>query len=59
MASDEELSTTEVARRLGIEPEDVYRLIFENKLEGRPGRDGVVRVTERALAEYLDRQAHV
>jgi excisionase family DNA binding protein len=59
MAGDEQLTTTEVARRLGMEPEDVYRLIFESELEGRPGPDGVVRISERAVAEYLERQAHV
>jgi excisionase family DNA binding protein len=59
MAVDEELTTTEAARRLGIEPEDVYGLVFSGKLEGRPGTDGVVRISESAVLAYLDRQAHV
>jgi hypothetical protein len=59
MAADAELTTTEGARRLGMEPEDVYELVFSGKLEGRPGADGVVRISESAVLAYLDRQAHV
>ena len=59
MAGDEHLTMIEAAHRLGIEPEDVYLLVFAGELEGRPDLDGVVRISERALAEYLNRQAHV
>ena len=59
MTGDERLTTTEAARRLGVEPEDVYRLVFSGELEGRPDADGVVRISEGAVEEYLDRQAHV
>jgi hypothetical protein len=59
MAVDEVLTTTAAARRLGIEPEDVYELVFSGKLEGRPGTDGVVRIAESAVLAHLDRQAHV
>jgi excisionase family DNA binding protein len=59
MAVDEGLTTTEAARRLGIEPEDVYELVFSGKLEGRPGADGVVRISESAVLAFLDREAHV
>jgi excisionase family DNA binding protein len=59
MADDELLTTTEAARRLAIEPEDVYRLIFAGELEGDPDSEGVVRISEGAVAAYLERQAHV
>ena len=59
MVVDEGLTTPEVARRLGIEPEEVYQLVFAGELEGGPGADGVVRVSETAVLAYLDRQAHV
>ena len=57
--AQELLSTTEVARRLGMTPEDVYRLVFAGELEGRPDEDGVVRISNRAVEEYLEREAHV
>lgn len=57
--TQELLSTTEVARRLGVTPEDVYRLVFAGELEGRPDEDGVVRISNRAVEEYLEREAHV
>jgi excisionase family DNA binding protein len=59
MAGDEPLTTTEAARRLGIEPEDIYRLIFAGELEGSPDSDGVVRISTTAVEDYLERQAHV
>lgn len=42
----------EVARRLGIDGSDVYRLIDAGELEARKGPDGLVYVTEDALTEY-------
>ena len=59
MTGDDRVTTPEAARRLGIRPEDVYRLVFAGELEGRPDEDGVVRISERVIADYLDRQAHV
>jgi excisionase family DNA binding protein len=59
MTGDQRLTTTEAARRLGMEPEDVYRLLFAGELEGQPDPDGVVRISERAVEDYLERQAHV
>lgn len=59
MTSGERLTTTEAARHLGVEPEDIYHLVFAGELDGRPDNDGVVRISERVVAEYLDRQPHV
>ena len=59
MTNGERLTTTEAARRLGVEPEDVYHLVFSGELDGRPDDDGVVRISERVVAAYLARQAHV
>lgn len=59
MRGAERLTTPEAARRLGIRPSDVYRLVFAGELDGRPDRDGVVRISERVIADYLERQAHV
>jgi excisionase family DNA binding protein len=57
--TNELLSTTEAALRLGVTPEDVYRLVFAGQLEGRPDEDGVVRISTQAVEEYLEREAHV
>lgn len=46
------LRTPEVARRLGITGDEVYRLIFAGELDGRPDRDGIVYVTETSLEGY-------
>jgi hypothetical protein len=59
MTSDDRVTTPEAARGLGIQPEDVYRLVFAGELEGRPGEDGVVRISERMLADYLERHTRV
>lgn len=59
MSVDDGVTTTEAARRLGIEPEDVYRLVFAGELEARPDDEGVVRISETAIADYIERQAHV
>ena len=41
----------EVARRLAIDCEDVYRLLFA----GWPGRDGLVYFSEASVDAYLER----
>ena len=56
MNDDERLTTTEAARRLGLHPEEIYRLVFAGELEGHPDDDGVVRIDERVLAGYRRRQ---
>ena len=48
------LRSPEVARRLGLEGADVYRLLFDGALEGGPGRDGVVYFSEASVQAYLD-----
>ena len=35
-----------VARRLGIDGADVYRLLFAGELDGGPGPDGLVYISE-------------
>ena len=47
----------EVARMLGVDGTDVYRLIEQGELEARKGPDGLVYVTDKALQAYRDRQA--
>lgn len=49
------LRSTEVARRLGISGEEVYRLIFAGELDGRPDHEGIVRVSETSVEQYLAR----
>jgi len=40
--TDARLRSPEVARRLGIGGDDVYRLIFNGELDGLPDREGIV-----------------
>ena len=49
------LRSTEVARRLGIDGADVYRLLFAGELDGGPGSDGLVYVSEASVDAYLER----
>ncbi len=51
--TDAGLRSPEVARRLGIGGDDVYRLIFDGALDGRPDRDGIVYVSEASVGAYL------
>jgi hypothetical protein len=53
--SAELLTTPQVARRLGVTPAAVYRLIFAGALRGGPGEDGLVYVSADDLDRY---QAH-
>jgi excisionase family DNA binding protein len=59
MSDGERLTTTEAARRLGLRPEEIYRLVFAGELEGHPDDDGVVRIDERVIAGYRRRQPRV
>lgn len=47
------LRSPEVARRLGLDGPDVYRLLFDGELEGGPGSDGVVYFSEASVDAYL------
>jgi hypothetical protein len=49
------LRSPEAARRLGIDGADVYRLLFAGDLDGGPGRDGLVYVSEASVEKYLER----
>lgn len=49
------LRIPEVARRLGIDGTDVYRLIEAGELGAGKGADGLVYVTAAAVAEYGER----
>ena len=49
------LRSPEVARRLGIDGADVYRLLFVGDLDGGPGRDGLVYFSEASVDAYLER----
>jgi hypothetical protein len=59
MVEDTHVSVPEAARRIGVHTEDAYKLIFEGSLDGRPDHDGIVRVSDRAIAEYLERETRV
>jgi hypothetical protein len=52
-STDVGLTVPEAARRLGMDGADVYRLIFRGLLAGKPGADGAVYVTDKAVQEYL------
>lgn len=49
------LRSPEVARRLGIAGADVYRLLFAGELDGGPGADGLVYISEASVEGYLER----
>ena len=49
------LRSPEVARRLGIDGADVYRLLFAGELDGGPGSDGLVYIAEASVDAYLER----
>ena len=51
-ATDARLRSPEVARRLGIDGPDVYRLIFAGELDGRPDADGIVYVSEASVEAH-------
>lgn len=59
MDRDDRITTTEAARRLRATPADVYRLIFAGELPGKPDADGIVRIREQAVTDFLERQAEV
>ena len=48
------LRSPEVARRLGLDGADVYRLLFDGELEGGPGTDGLVYFSEPSVEAYLE-----
>lgn len=52
------LRSPEVARRIGLEGDDVYRLLFAGALDGGPGRDGLVYFTEASVNAYLERHGY-
>jgi hypothetical protein len=54
--ADQLLTTPEAGRMLGIEPEDIYRLIFAGELDGKPDRTGQVKITASEVERY--RSAH-
>lgn len=51
------LTKYEVAERLRVHPHTVDRMIKDGRLKaiknGDPGKNGAVRISEEALAEYL------
>ena len=51
------LRVPQVARTLGVEGTDVYRLIERGELQAGKGSDGLVYVTQEALRAYRDQQA--
>lgn len=52
-STEVKLTVPEAARRLGVDGGEVYRLIFNAVLSGRPGADGGVYVTGRSVEAYL------
>lgn len=52
-STDEKLTVPEVARRLGVDGGDVYRLIFQGVLSAKPASDGAVYVDGHSVDEYL------
>jgi len=57
--TDARLRSPEVARRLGIGGDDVYRLIFNGELDGLPDREGIVYVSEASVAAYASAHSAV
>jgi hypothetical protein len=55
--SERVMRVPEVARSLGVDGTDVYRLIERGELEAGKGSDGLVYVTAEAGQTYRDRQA--
>lgn len=55
--SERLLRVPEVARTLGIDGTEVYRLIEQGELQAGKGQDGLVYVPEGALREYEERRA--
>jgi hypothetical protein len=53
--TDHRLTVPEVARRLGVPGMQVYQLIFQGHLDGRPAADGAVYVSAASLESYLQR----
>jgi excisionase family DNA binding protein len=51
MAS-EDLTTVEAARRIGVTPEEIYRLVFSGELNGGPDRDGTVRIAPDEVERF-------
>jgi hypothetical protein len=54
--AEELLTTPQAGRLLGIEPEDVYDLIFSGELDGRPDQTGQVKIAASEVERY--RLAH-
>jgi hypothetical protein len=52
------LRIPEVARQLGIDGPDVYRLIEQGELKAGKGADGFVYVPGTALADYQQSHAN-
>ncbi|MEY2453419.1 MAG: hypothetical protein QOD92_2993 [Acidimicrobiaceae bacterium] len=52
------LRSPEVARRLGLDGDDVYRLLFAGEIHGGPGRDGLVYFSEVSVEAYLERYGY-
>lgn len=55
--SERLLRVPEVARALGVDGAEVYTLIDRGEVKAVRGPDGLVYVSERALAEYGRRSA--
>jgi hypothetical protein len=55
--SERLLRVPEVARKLGLEGAEVYRLIERGELEAGKGQDGLVYVPEDALRRFEQREA--
>ena len=51
-STEVKLTVPEVARRLGVDGGDVYRLIFQGVLSAKPGSDGAVYVDANSVDEY-------
>ena len=53
------MTVRQVAEKIGISPSLVYALvqagIIRHSRHGRPGKRGCIRISEDALAEYLER----
>ena len=49
---DELLTTPQAGRLLGIEPEDVYDLIFAGELDGKPDGTGQVKIAASEVERY-------
>jgi excisionase family DNA binding protein len=56
--SDETLTVREVADELKVHPQTVYKLIRDKAIRARRLTPHLIRITRRALSDYLHNETH-